>query len=88
MENEEKREYKITKSDLGYKVYRQKWDEDNRIVEWLQKETYTYNKEYARTFYTLNDAMGALVVARVQKWKIEDNSEREEKAEIQSWSDL
>lgn len=66
MSDTNEREYKITKSDLGYKVYRQKGDEDNRIVEWLQKETYTYNKEYARTFYTLNDAMSSLVLAKVK----------------------
>ena len=33
-------------------------------MERLQRNSYTTNRDFARTFYTLNDAMGALVIAK------------------------
>ena len=63
------REYRITKSDLWYQIYRKK-EEENWIIrmERLQRDTYTLNRDFARTFYHLNDATSALVIARIQ-WK-------------------
>ena len=86
-------EYKITKSDLGYNIYRIK--EENWIInmEWLQRDTYTLNRDYARTFYTITDAMSNLVIAR-SKWKRETpttsikKSESEDIREKRSWSEL
>ena len=63
-----KREYKITKSDLGFNVFREpKWW---GIKEWLQKDSYNLNQEYAKIFYSLDDATSALMIARA-KWKKE-----------------
>ena len=61
-----RREYRITKSTLGYNVYR-KSEEDWLIrMEWLQRNTYTTNRDYARTFYTIWDAESALVLAKIK----------------------
>lgn len=62
-------EYKIVKSWLGYNIYRKKEDWLNTI-EWLQNWAYTLNRGYAKTFYHLDDAIWALVQARViaRKW--------------------
>ena len=62
------REYKIAKSNLGYNVYRRKEEDWFLYMEWLQKESYTLNKEYARTFYTLEDATNAFIIAKA-KWE-------------------
>ena len=87
-------EYKITKSDLWYQIYRISTDETGIVImERLQRNSYTSNRDYARTFYTLNDAMGALVIAR-SKWKKETpttstkKSGLEEEKEKRSWSEL
>jgi len=82
-------EYKITKSDLWYQVYREDWE----IRERLQRESYTSNRYFARTFYHLDDAIGALVGERI-KWKKETpttstkKSKSEEVREKISWSEL
>lgn len=63
------RVYKITKSDLWYNVYRKKELENWTMrLERLQDNTYTLNRTFAKTFYHLNDATSALVVARA-KWE-------------------
>lgn len=63
-----KREYKITKSNLGFNVFRElKW---GGIKERLQKDSYNLNQEYAKIFYSLDDATSALMIARA-KWKKE-----------------
>lgn len=88
------REYKITKWDLGYLVYRTKTENDLQTVEWLQKDTYTLNKNFARTFYHLDDAISNLIIAR-RKWDdIKETSEEisesipERHIEKQLWSEL
>ena len=90
-----KREYKITKSDLGYHVYRKK--EENWMInlERLQRNTYTLNKDFARTFYHLDDAISALQIAKAREWKEKETpitstkkSESEEVREKTSWSEL
>lgn len=90
-----KREYRITRSDLWFVVFREK---DGR-KEYLQNHTYTLNKCHARTFYHLNDAIGALQIEKVRCSKglipeieevWEDNSESipEKSIEKQSWSEF
>lgn len=88
-----KREYKITKSNLGYNVYRKKELEDWTIrLERLQRDNYTLHREFARTFYHLDDAVSNLTLARIQWEKIGLNSsiekkESEKKSEKTSWSE-
>lgn len=88
-----KREYKITKSDLGYHVYRRK--EENWMIrlEWLQRDHYTLNRDFARTFYHLDDAISNLQIARA-KWDTigqksqQEKKESKAKSEKTSWSEL
>lgn len=91
MENEYKREYKITKGSLGYHVYRTRTIEGIEEIEWLQKTTYTLNKNHARTFYHISDAESALIIAR-RRWLTGTTSNEKEKSELprekQSWSDF
>ena len=88
-----KREYKIVKSDLWYNVYRQKEENWIKMIEWLQKDSYTLNRWFARTFYHLNDATSALVISKA-RWEKEtstistEKSECEERKEKTSWSEL
>lgn len=92
-------EYKITKSSLWYKIYRKKEEDWIMKMEWLQRNSYTLNIENARTFYTVNDAMSALVIAKTQwdKRSLEKKqtpitstkkSGLEGKREKKSWSEL
>ena len=69
-------EYKITKSDLWFNVYREKEENWIKTKEYLQNDSYTLNKQFAKTFYHLNDATSALVIAR-NKWKIEGTSKKQ-----------
>lgn len=93
MSDTNKREYKITKSGLWYNVYRVRNNEGIEEKQRLQKTTYTLNRSHARTFYKLDDAMGALVYERM-RWKKETpttsikKSESEEVREKTSWSEL
>lgn len=83
------REYKITKSDLWYQVYREDWE----IRERLQRGSYTSNRNFARVFYHLDDALSALQIAKAI-WRKETpitstkKSESEEVREKISWSEL
>ena len=87
------REYKIANSSLGYKIYRKKEEDGIMRMEWLHKDWYCLNIEDARIFYSINDAMSALVIAKV-RWKKETpttsikKSESEEKREKKSWDEL
>lgn len=91
-----RREYKITKGDLGYHVYRIDKREDWTMrLEWLQRNTYTPHKEFARTFYHLDDAVSALSVEKMKCLKGKETptistkkSESEERKEKTSWSEL
>ena len=93
MKQWKKREYKITKSDLGYNVYRRKEEDWLIYLEWLQRGTYTLNRKFARTFYNLDDAISNLVIAR-SRWEKETpttsikKSESEGRREKTSWSEL
>lgn len=87
------REYKIAKTSLGFKIYRKKEENGIMAMEWLQKDWYTPNLEHARIFYHMNDAMSALVIAKIQ-WAKETpttstkESETEGEREKKSWSEL
>ena len=82
------REYKITKWELGYHVFR----EDDWVREYLQKDTYTPNKSHAMTFYHLDSAVSALQIAKFKWEKISttstEKSECEGPKEKTSWSEL
>lgn len=66
-------EYKIVKSDLWYNVYRKKekdWILQLRFYSW--KDNWTLNKNYAKTFYHKEDAMGALTLIKIKNEKESD----------------
>lgn len=82
------RNYKITKCDLWYKVFRER--EDN--IERLQLDTYTLNRNFARIFYHIQDAESALTIAKF-RWRKETSEEKPEsipvrEAEKRSWSEF
>lgn len=86
-----KREYKITKSDLGYHVCR----ESDWIKEYLQKDSYTTRPDFAMIFYHLDTAISALVIEKSKCSKGKEipitsirKSESEETREKTSWSEL
>ena len=65
------------------------------FMEWLQRDSYTLNRDYARTFYNIEDATNAFIIART-KWdkrnltgtNFTKKSELEERKEKTSWSEL
>lgn len=86
--------YYIVKSDLGYKIYRVKENEDwTTNMEWLQRNGYTLRREFARTFYNMTDATSAFTLARM-KWDKRTSttfikkSESEDGGEKKSWHEL
>lgn len=88
-------EYYITKSELWFKIFREKEEDGVKRKEWLQTDTYTLNRNFARTFYHLNSATSALVIVRIKwrKWKqmptiLTEKSESEKRREKISWSEL
>jgi hypothetical protein len=88
------RDYFITKWELWFHVFRKIHGDDSSVREYLQKDTYTLNKSFARVFYHLNDAVSALIIAR-RKWDdikgtSEETSEsiQEKSIEKQSWSEF
>lgn len=85
-------EYKITKSNLWYNVYRKQEKGWIMRLERLQNGTYTLNRDYAKTFYHLDDAISALIGERI-KWKktaitSTKKSESEGVKEKRSWSEF
>ena len=68
------REYKIFKTQLGYSIYRKKEEWKLLTVEFLNwHETRTTNKTVAKTFYTKEDVLSALVVIKKKDvWKKSD----------------
>lgn len=89
-----RRYYYITKSDLGYQIYRVKENENwTTNMEWLQRNSYTLNRSFARTFYNLTDASSAFTLARTQWDKRTSTtstkkSESEDGIEKKSWQEL
>ena len=90
------REYRITKGSLWYHVYRKKELEDWTMrMERLQRDAYTLNKDFARTFYHLDDAVSALTVAKCRwdkdKTGLNSSIEKKEstkKSEKTYWGEL
>lgn len=84
------REYKITKCNLWYNVYRRKEEDWMIYLEWLQRDSYTLNREHARVFYTIDDATNHLIMAR--RWKADTTSTQTTNSwdtkEKQSWSEF
>lgn len=82
------RNYYIVETDLGFKVCREK--KEGWVKEWRQGNTYTLNKEFAKTYYHMNEAASGLVLAKI-KWKKETpttstrKSESEGGKEKRSW---
>ena len=66
------REYKITKSDLWYNIYRRKEEDGFISIEFLSgRGRRVLNKENAKTFYHKDDALSALVIEKT-KWRESD----------------
>lgn len=85
-------DYKIVKSDLGYNICRVNKEDWLHRKEWLQDWTYTFNRDYAKTFFHEDDARSALVVARTKWRKTPTTSTKksgyEGKRERTSWSEF
>lgn len=85
-------DYQIVKSDLGYNICRINKEDSFKRKEWLQNWTYTFNRDYAKTFFHEDDARSALVVARAKWRKTPTTSTRKsesvEHREKRSWSEL
>lgn len=59
------REYKIIKADLGWNIYKRKEEGWKLSVRFLYShDKRGLNRQYARTFYNREDAVGALVVIK------------------------
>ena len=86
------REYKITKTDLGWNIYRKKEEDWLLYLERLTSKGYTMNKDYAKVFYNKESVISAFIIAR-RKWDKTDTTSKEtgnswDKREKQSWSEL
>ena len=88
-----KRQYRITRCNLGYNIYRKREEDWLLYMERLEKKgVYSMNKNYAKTFYNLNDAESFLVIEKIYEWKQETDttSEKKPKSDVkrkkQSWS--
>jgi hypothetical protein len=64
-------------------------------LEWLQRNSYTLHRDFARTFYHLDDAVSALSVEKMRCLKEKETpttstkkSESEGHKEKTSWSEL
>ena len=85
-------EYKITKCNLWYNVFREKEEEWIVKLERLQRDTYTLNREFAKVFYHLQDAESALTIAKF-RWRKETSERKPEFTpprviEKRSWSEF
>lgn len=87
------REYKITKGDLGFHVFRRREEYWLEEVEWLQNDSFTKRREHARTFYHLSDAESGMVLAKIKsRWETPttsiEKSDCEDGKEKRSWYEL
>ena len=83
-------EYKITKTELWYNVYRK----DGDILDYLGANMkWIKDRVCAKLFYHKEDALSGLVLAKF-KWKkgteetLETQSKSEETSEKKSWSEF
>lgn len=61
-------EYYITRWDLWYHIFREKEEDWIKKKERYQWNSYTPFKNFAKTFFHLNEATSALVLVRA-RWK-------------------
>lgn len=81
-------EYKIYKTNLGYWVYRKKQVGSILLVQFLHaNELRGVHKSTAKTFYTKDAAIAALVVLKA-KWDTPVEPPKEENTEKKSRSEL
>jgi hypothetical protein len=83
-------EYKIYKTNLGYWIYRKKYVGRILMIQFLHADNlWGVHKSTAKTFYTKEAALSALVIMKARWDKpIEEPKKEEEKKEIKSWSEL
>jgi len=79
-------EYKITNSDLWYRIYKTE-DEWETKYYYDVKWGWSLNKTRAKIFFHREDVMSALVIIKAKWEKIEETSNAP-KPEKQSWSEL
>lgn len=82
-------EYKIYKTNLGYWIYRKKYVGKILMVQFLHaKDLRWIQKSTARTFYTKEAAISAMVIAKSKDAHPVEEPIKEEKVEKQTWSEL
>lgn len=79
-------EYFITKSDMWYHIFRQKEVNWIKITQRLQKDSYTSNREFAKTFYNLTEVEWVYIIARRKGDAIELKYQAEKKSDVGSTS--
>ena len=82
-------EYKIYKTNLGYWIYRKKQVGSILLIQFLHANNlWGVHKSTAKTFYTKEAALSALVIMKA-KWDtpVED-PKVDDKVEKKSWSEL
>jgi len=62
--------YRIVKNFIGYNIYKKR-EKDWMISVWFlwPNDKWVLNKDHARTFYTLDDAIGNLSVIKFKDGK-------------------
>ena len=86
-------EYKISKSDLGWIIYRVKKVWKLIMLEYINWHlNRTLWREWAKTFYDKESALSALVITKRKRWQTDITSRETEKSGgkkgKQSWSEL
>ena len=75
-------EYKIYKTNLWWSIYRKKYIGKVIILQYLNGYGLrSHNKDYAKIFYTEDDAESALVIQRSKEWKTDTTSTKKSESE-------
>ena len=73
---EQKWEYKILKSDLGYSIYRKKEEGKLMMLQYLNWDgKWVLSRDSARVFYSESDATSAFTVVKIKWNDIKETSE-------------
>lgn len=82
-------EYKIYKTNLGYWIYRKKYVGRILMIQFLHANNLRgIHKSTARTFYTKDAALSALVIMKA-KWDTPvEEPKTDDKVEKKYWSEL
>jgi hypothetical protein len=68
-----KREYKITRCDLGYNIYK---ITDNRLPRYLSPDKkWVLNKQHAKVYFQREPALSDLIIMRRRDGKLEEESD-------------